>query len=80
MNTEDVDAVCDVPQRMALMEEMVYFCPACGKVSPTKTGEGGDKGWDVSCYINAIQMPSVALKVVGGKRIVDWSMVQLPTR
>lgn len=41
--------------------DKVYYCQVCGKVSPTKTGEGGDYGWNVSCYINSVLIPKGTL-------------------
>jgi hypothetical protein len=32
----------------------IWVCGACGKVSQTRYGVGADRGWDVSCMMNAI--------------------------
>jgi hypothetical protein len=43
-------------------EGQVWFCPMCGKSSPTQDGwEGnnfvGERGWDVSCFIHSYLIP-----------------------
>ena len=56
----------------------MYLCKACGKVSPTKTGEGGDKGWDVSCYMNSVVVPieSLPLTDINNKEVETWLDIQ----
>ena len=52
---------------------MVYFCPLCGKTSPTqsgweKLGNGrehfvGERGWDVSCSIHSYLVEEHVVKL-----------------
>jgi hypothetical protein len=48
-------------------EGQVWYCPMCGKSSPTHDGLEdnkfvGEKGWDVSCFIHSYLVNEVDLK------------------
>jgi hypothetical protein len=53
------------------MDELVYVCLACGKMSHDRNGEKPiSRGWDVSCMINSVLCKRSKL-VVKDDRVVS---------